>query len=263
CDTTRKPSHRLIEGPLSCPLFAQAPITSCPLFAQAPITSCPLFAQAPITSCPLFAQAPITSCPLFAQAPITSCPLFAQAPITSCPLFAQAPITSCPLFAQALIGRNAEPLALCNSVARAFVSAAGPAGGSTGQPRLTGRGARFGRRRHPVPRRGGTGVGVCDRRSRGRIAAGRDARHAHHRRRNARRRLRRRHPPAHRAARGAPGAGTHRSRRRGRPDGHKTAGARRRGAASAARWMVHGRSAERIGTRSHRGQSRCSGNTHE
>ena len=44
---------------------------------------------------------------------------------------------------------------LCNSVARAFVSAAGPAGGPTGQPRLARRGARLGGRRHPVPRRGG------------------------------------------------------------------------------------------------------------
>ena len=159
--------------------------------------------------------------------------------------------------------RNAEPLALCNSVARAFVSAAGPARGSTGQPRLTGRGARFGGRRHLVPRRRRTRLGLCRRRPGGRPAAGRDARHAHHRRRKAQGRLRRRHPPAYGAARGASRAGTHRSHRRGRRQDQAIAGARRRGAARAAGRMVHGRSAERVGTGARRGQSRSAGNAHE
>ena len=86
------------------------------------------------------------------------------------------------------------------------------------------------------------GDGLRDRRSGRRPAAGRDARHAHHRGREPQRGLGRQHPAAHRPARGPPGAGADRPHRRGtgRED-REAAGARRRSAAGVARRLVHRR----------------------
>ena len=129
---------------------------------------------------------------------------------------------------------------LCNSVGRAVVSVAHRAGRPPRQPGLAGGRARFGGRRHPVARRGGAQLRLCDRRPGHRAAAGGDARHVDHRRRVAPRCPGGQRPSAYRPAGSAPRAGTSRPCRRGRRQRVQAAGSGRRGTQGAARELVHG-----------------------